>query len=404
MEFIKEILNIIDILTSFYLIFYIITGLCILKDKNKPKHGNKKYRFAVVIPARNEEKVIGNLIKSLKNENYPKELYDVFVVVNNCTDRTKEIVLENDAKVIECERPVASKGSALRVAFSKLKESNYDAYLIFDADNIVHPDFISKMNDALCDGYEIAQGYRDSKNPSSTWISSAYSVHYLIHNIFVNQSRMNIDKSCFINGTGFMISKKFLERRTFKAHTLTEDIELTVKCALYDEKIAYVEDAITYDEQVETFRESWKQRKRWAIGTFQCVKYYVKKLAKKAVRKDSFSCADALIFLISPLIQLLGTASYLTRILVTFVQGLPMNYTIKLFGLLVGYTAGVILSISAVRYSKKKISVYIKGILTLPIYILSWIPINIVALFTKKNKWEQIEHTKDVTIDSMLEI
>ena len=335
MELIKEILNIIDIFTAIFLVYFIITGLCVLIDKNKIKQGDKKHKFAVIVPARNEAKVIGNLLKSLNKQEYPKDLYDVYVVINNCKDNTKQIAQENNAKIIECLKPISSKGAALRVAFAKLNEANYDAYLIFDADNIAHPNFIKKMNDALCSGYDLAQGFRDSKNPSDTWISSSYSIHYLIHNIFLDKARMNLDKPCFINGTGFMISKKYLLRKGFKSHTMTEDIELTVRSALDNEKIAFVEDAITYDEQVMTFMDSWKQRKRWSIGTIQCFKYYFTKLFKRSIKNRSFACMDSIVFLSSPFTQFLGVVSYIAHFIVAWVYGMPINYGIKIAGLII---------------------------------------------------------------------
>ena len=402
MEFIKEILTIIDLYAAAFLVYYIITGLCVLKEKEKIKHGNINHKFGIIIPARNEEKVIANLLKSLKKQEYPKELYDIYVVVNNCKDKTKEIALANGVKVIECVRPVAAKGTALRLAFKKLQEKDYDAYLVFDADNIVHPKFISKMNDAFCMGYELAQGFRDSKNPSSTWVSSSYSLHYLIHNIFLNNARMHIDKSSFINGTGFMVSKNFLDKRNFKAHTLTEDLELTAQCALENKKIAYVEDAITYDEQVETFKKSWKQRKRWSIGTIQCFKYYFSPLLKKGIKNKRFACIDAIIFFSAPFTQFLTVISYIGHIMLAICTKTPINYGIKIVSMMIGYFASVILSIIAVKYSKKHIMTYIKGIIMLPIFILTWIPINVMACFSKKNKWEQIEHNQDITIENMM--
>lgn len=405
MNLIKEILKIIDIITAVYLIYYIIAGVYALKTKKVIKEHNKKHKFAIIIPARNEERVIGNLLKSLKKQEYTKELYEIFVVTNNCTDRTKEISLENNAQIIECLEPVKSKGEALKVAFKKLNEYDYEAYIIFDADNIVHPKFINKMNNALGQGYELAQGFRDSKNISDTWISSCYSLHYLIHNIFLNKARMNLDKSSFINGTGFMITKDYLKRKEYNSQTLTEDIELTVKCAICDEQIAFIEDAITYDEQPTTFIESWKQRKRWSIGTVQCFKAYSKKLIKNFLRKNSFSNIDAFIFITSPFIQFLGVIAYISHLLIGLIQLTYINYVSKIITLVIWYFITIALSITAIRLSKKNIIPYLKGIATLPIFILSWIPINILAIFSqrKQNKWEKIEHTKDVTIDKMLE-
>ncbi len=405
MKVVLEILKFIDIITLAYLIYYIITGLYALKIKKKIPTGDTKHTFAVVVPARNEEKVIGNLLKSLNAQNYPKELYDIFVVANNCTDKTSEIALINNATVIEGKENIKSKGDALKLAFSELKDSKYESYLIFDADNIVHPEFISKMNDAMCAGYEIAQGFRDSKNPSDTWVSSCYSIHYLIHNTFLNKARRNLEKSSFINGTGFMMTKKLIQKRGYDSKTLTEDIEMTVKCALYEEQIGFVEDAITYDEQVTTFEESWKQRKRWSVGTVQCFKIYCNKLVKKGIKSQEFACLDSFVYLVSPIVQFLVAISYVMHFVISMAQGQNIDYISKGAILIVWYLISILLSASAIKMNKKHIRSYIKGIFTLPIFFLSWMPINMIACINKgqKDNWEKIEHTRDVTIDKMLE-
>lgn len=270
MIIVKVIVKAIDIISAICMIYYIITGIFVLKKGKKIKQFTPKSKFAVIIPARNEEAVIGNLLDSLNNQTYPKELYDVFVLPNNCIDNTKDVSKSKNAKIIDCNNlKINSKGDVLRYAFSYLNiEGKYNAYIIFDADNIVHPEFIQKMNNMLCSGYKLAQGYRDSKNPSDTWISSSYSIHYLVQNYFLNKSRMNIDRSSFINGTGFMISKEILEEKEYYSETMTEDIELTVKCALDNERIGFAEDAITYDEQPIKFIESWKQRKDGLLAQY----------------------------------------------------------------------------------------------------------------------------------------
>ena len=191
----KAIFYIMDIFIIFYALYYIITGLfAFYNKKGKIRKYKAKTRFAILIAARNEEKVIGNLLDSLNKQNYPKELYDIFVIPNNCTDKTKEIAASKGATTIDCQVPVSSKGDALKFGFKFMLQNypEYEAYCIFDADNIVHPDFLKRMNDAKLAGYKVAQGYRDSKNPSDTWISSCYSLYYLIQNYFFNQARMNM--------------------------------------------------------------------------------------------------------------------------------------------------------------------------------------------------------------------
>ena len=397
MELVKEILKIIDIMTAAYLIYYMITGLFILKTSDVKK------KFAILVPARNEEMVIGNLLKSLKKQNYPKSNYDIFVISNNCIDKTKEVAIENGANVIECIGDVKSKGEALRFALNRLDCEVYDAYIVFDADNIIHPKFINNMNNVLCNGYEVAQGFRDSKNPSDTWISSCYSIHYLVHNTFLNRARMNMDKSSFINGTGFMISKKFIEKYGYNSKTLTEDIELTAKCAMNYEQVAFVEGAITYDEQVTTFKESWKQRMRWSIGTNQCFKLYFTKLMKKGIKDKKIVCIDSAIFLSSVIIQFITAISYVCHFFINLLQGNVLN-NIKILSLIIVYFTSIVVAIFSVKLNKKHIRHYIKGIITLPIFIISWIPINVIACFKRQGKWDKIEHTRNISIDKMLEV
>ena len=240
LEYIKIILKVayyvIDVLLVMYILYYVITGLFAFKKNKKYiiRKYKAKYKIAVLIAARNEEKVIPNLLDSLNRQNYPKELYDVFVIPNNCTDNTKNVALEHNAKIIEVKEKVSSKGEVLRFAFDYMNNyyNKYDAYLIFDADNIVHPNFIRRMNDTLCSGYKVAQGFRDSKNPSDSWVSSSYSMFYLVQNFFFNRARMRMGWSSSINGTGFLVSKDVIDEYGFNTATITEDIEFAAQCAL----------------------------------------------------------------------------------------------------------------------------------------------------------------------------
>ncbi len=405
MKIIEEVLKIIDFFSIACMIYYVVIGLCSLrKSKNETDSKNFK-KFACIIPARNEELVIENLLESLKKQNYPKEFYDIFVIPNNCTDNTEMISKQQKVKIINCENVrTNSKGDVLRHVFKVLKNEDYEAYIIFDADNVVHPNFIKKMNNILNKGYRLAQGYRDSKNPSDTWISSTSSLHYMVQNYFVNKARMNISQSSFINGTGFMISKELIEEKGYNSLTMTEDIELTVKCALDKEKIAFVEEAITYDEQPIKFSESWKQRKRWSVGTIQCLKMYSKSLKNDIIKNKNFGALDSLLFLFAPYMQLLTTAIFLLHILTNVVETLEINFISKIFFSIMWYILSILMSILLVKINKKDIKRYLKGIFTLPLFYFSWIPINIIACFKKNLKWEKIEHTRTISFNNILSL
>ncbi len=401
MNLLKILVIIINFISISYMLYYVIIAVFAFKKEKIKLRNNIKKKFAVVIPARNEEIVIGNLIQSLNNQNYPKGKYDVFVLPNNCEDNTEEVAKSYNVQIINCEN-TKSKGDVLRYGFKYLKDSNYDAYLIFDADNVVHPDFIKEMNDVLVSGYRVAQGYRDSKNPSDTWISASHSLHYIIQNYFMNRARKNINKSCFVNGTGFMISKEYLDENGYNSLTITEDIELNVNCGLNNEQIAFVENAVTYDEQPISFDVSWKQRKRWSVGTLQCLKSYWRKIAKDILKNKNFGSVESMMFLTAPLVQLIGTFNIILQVAVDFLTESKIDYISKAILLILYYISNVILTIGVIKVSQKQVKKYMKGILLLPLFYLSWVPINVVALFEKKSNWERIEHKRAVSLDSIL--
>ena len=407
----KVIYYIIDIFLIFYILYYAITGLFAFgsNKKCKIKRYKAKNKIAVLIAARNEEKVVPNLIDSLNKQNYPKELYDVFVITNNCTDDTKGAALSHKANIIDITENVSSKGEALKYAFSYMEgyHASYDAYVIFDADNIVHPNFIRRMNDTLCAGYKVAQGFRDSKNPSDSWVSSSYSMFYLTQNFFFNRARMRAGWSSSINGTGFMVSSDVIDKYKFETVTITEDIEFAAQCALNGVKIAFVDDAITYDEQPVDFISSVKQRFRWSKGTLECLKIYSPKLFGKFIKTGRATQFDMSLFFLAPIVQVVGTLIALFAIVYglfdshisTFMRVISEN---KEASIVLGYVVTTLISLFVALFQKKKIKDTIKGILTLAIFMLTWVPINIACMFKKSYTWQPIEHNRCVKIDSII--
>lgn len=406
---IQFIYYILFILCLAYGLYFFITGFFGFKNINKKllKKHKSKNKFAVLIASRNEEAVIGHLVKSLLNQNYPKDLYDVYVIPNNCTDETEKVAKEAGAKIIKCTVPTKSKGEVLKFTFEKLsKNKDIDAYIIFDADNVVHPEFLSKMNDALCEGYKVAQGFRDSKNPGDNWISGSYSIFYWIQNFFFSKARMQIGGSASINGTGFMIKKEIIDEYGFDTYTLTEDVEFTAQCALRGIKVGFVEDAITYDEQPTEFKASWKQRKRWSMGNIQCFRRYNKDLFRTYSKTGFIPCLDMLLSFMAPYIQILTTI--LTVILILFkvfnVELYDVFSYMYAYGLLfffITYLANVILNIFVIKYNKKSVKDILPGILLFTLFMLTWIPINFICMFKKDLTWEPIKHKRGMGIDEI---
>lgn len=259
------------IINLFWLYQFVISITSLIKFKEKPMLTDKKHRFIIALPANNEESVIGNLIKSLKMQDYDKSLFDIYVIADNCTDKTAEVARKNGAIVYErFDETKKTKGYALNWFLDKMKDKkdDYDALLVFDADNVVDKNFLNVMNKKLCQGEVLVQGYRDIKNPTDTWVSGGYAIFYWTMNRLYHLARYNMGLSPLINGTAFMVKWDLLIDEGWNTKTLTEDIEFALINISKGVKLGWAKDAIVYDEQPLTFKQSWKQRERWSVRTY----------------------------------------------------------------------------------------------------------------------------------------
>ena len=317
--------NYILTITAFFQIFvfvitcyYLSLGLIGLFRKDEKKNYTPKNKFALLIAAHDEEVVIGSLIESMLKLDYPKDMYDIFVIADNCTDDTAKIAKGYGVNV--CERfseDKRGKGYALEWMFSKLfdMKEQYDAVAIFDADNLVHKDFLKEINSKMQDGYKVVQGYIDSKNPEDSWIAASYSIAFWTQNRMFQLSRANVGLSNQIGGTGFAVETNTLKKLGWGATCLTEDLEFTCKLVLNGEKVGWAHDAIIYDEKPLKLKQSWHQRKRWMQGFTDVASRYFFKLIKKSIVERKFYVFDCALYVLQPFVTLLvGIAAVLTLI------------------------------------------------------------------------------------------
>ena len=397
------ILEIISIFFVVYGLYYLVTGVfAFVKPKKSKPISKKKNKFSIIIAARNEEAVIGNIIDSLKKLNYDKKNYDINVIINNSTDNTYEVSKKHGANAIKCEVPVKSKGEVLRYIFDKFKEKKIDAYIIFDADNVVHPDFLIHMNESLNNGYNVAQGFRDSKNYQDNWISGSYTLFFYIQNFFFNLSRKKLNSSASINGTGFMVRKDFIEKLNFDPVTLTEDVELTTVCAVNNEKIDFVKDAITYDEQPTKFIVSLLQRLRWSKGNLQCWKKYHHALIKSFIKNHNLAAIDMYLNNLASIIQVISIIVVVVGLVERMITTKVVFSVVGIIGFIMSYLATLVVSLFVTIYNKKSISGMLPSLILFTLFMLSWVPINIVCIFKKNIKWHHISHNKSVNIDDIV--
>lgn len=403
----EKIIYILGVAFLFYVGYYLITSIGIFKKRKKVNNNNddKKNFFAVIVAARNEENVIGKLIDSLKKQSYPSEYFDIYVIVNNCTDNTAIEAKKAGAKVISCTEKVSTKGEVLKYTFDLFKDNNkIDAYAIFDADNIVHHDFLAKMNDMINSGYSVAQGFRDTKNISDNWLTSSYAILYYFQSLFLNESRYNMGRSSFLNGTGFVIKKEVIDKHGFNPKTVTEDVEFTAMCAINNEKIGFATDAITYDEQTNSFDVSWKQRKRWSFGTMECLREYFPILLKKGIKERNFECFDVGLFYLSVILHVvfnLLPIFLLINIIIHFNSLTFDNMLYKIIFIVISYLFGVVVRIILLKRYNKSFKDNIGGVLLFDLFVFSWLPINFICLFIKSCNWDSIKHNRSVDIENV---
>ena len=418
---VNAVLYILLTLFYFYQGVYVLIALIGKKKKNNIKEDNAAlHKYAFIIAARNENAVIGNLIDSIKNQNYPKELIDVIVVADNCTDNTAEISRQHGAIVYErFNNILVGKGYAMDYVFNKIKEEYgdytcYDGYFVFDADNVIDVNYVKEMNKVFDSGYKVVTSYRNSKNYDTNWITAGYSLWFIREAKYLNNPRMMIKTSCAVSGTGYLVASSIIKKNHgWKCNLLTEDIEFTVTNILDGEKVGYCGSAMFYDEQPTTFRQSWNQRMRWTKGFYQVLFKYGKDLFITMFKEKRMfvSCYDMIMTLAPATLLTLGTILLNIVLLlcsgfnpVLFKQIFRPTILAILFGFFNFYMMLLVIGlITLITEWKKILAPGRKKILYLfsfPLFIATYIPISIVALF-KKVEWKPIPHTVVKTIDDL---
>lgn len=273
--------------------------------KKQYKPTNNFHKYGICVAARNEDKVIRNLLDSIKNQDYSHDKLSIFVVADNCTDSTAEIVkqfaLESDIETVVYEHNnpnERTKGYALRYLFDKIKENyggveTFDGYFVFDADNVLAPDYITRMNEAFDAGNEIVTSFRNSKNWDQNWISFSYALHWMGSCAIEHRGKNLLGLSCRIQGTGFLFSNKFV-LNGWNYVSLTEDRAFCTDAVVQGSRVAYCEDAMFYDEQPYKLKIALRQRIRWAKGHLQSSVENCPKLLKNIFKfnKNSINSYD----------------------------------------------------------------------------------------------------------------
>lgn len=392
----------VQLIIIYFTLYYFVLAFFGMWRRNEEKILTPKHSFAVVVAAHNEEQVIGQLVENLQIIKYPRNMYDIFVVADNCTDKTASIAREAGAIVHERFNTVQrGKGFAMEWMFNKLynMENRYDAVVVFDADNLVHPDFLLEMNSKLCKGEKVIQGYLHAKNPTDTWVAGTFAIAFWVVNHVWHLAKYNLGLSSVLGGTGMCISMDILERFGWGATCLTEDMEFTMKVLVQGIPTTWAHDAIVYDEKPLTFMQSWKQRRRWAQGHFDVAGRYIGKLIKEGIRRRDIRLIDGCMHLVQPHFLLLSTAyvimSYAYNYMPFYTNIIYKVLPIEVWAFIaVGQYIFPVVVLAQIRAPLKSWFYLIMY----PLFIYSWIPITFVGFLKRKNReWSHTQHTRSMS-------
>ena len=408
-----EMINFIIMCLFFacYVYQFVYIPIAWLPRKKETLHA-PMHRFAVLIAARNEEAVIGKLIDSIKAQSYPGRLVKIFVAADNCTDATAEVARSHGAEVYErYDMTRRGKGYALDFLLREIKlrgHGRFDGYIVLDADNVLDRDFILHMNETFSAGHDIVTCYRSSKNYGDNWISAGYALWFLRESRYLNSARARLGSSCGVSGTGFLFSQAVLDAQGggWPFHLLTEDIEFTIDNVTRGMKVGYCPDAIAYDEQPISFRQSWAQRLRWSRGYLQVFKKYGRALIS-GIFSGSFSCYD-MAMSIMPAAVLTGLSivvnlgAALVNVLYYHEWGVlgvsALQTLVNLY--LTLFIIGAITTATEWKSIHCEPAKKIFYVFTFPLFMLSYVPIVIHSLFVTP-EWTHIDHTRTLDVQQI---
>lgn len=399
------------------LLYKIVYHIGAFTKPRKFPEAKKNHKFAIIVPARNESKVIEGMLKSLQAQDYPKELFDTYVIVESNDDPTVKICekYENVEVFVRPNLDVKTKGGAMDQLFKHLigegiaKEKGYEAYFIFDADNSADTNFLTEMNKTFDAGYEIALSYRNSRNWNAGWIASGSALTFSMLNTFQNKTRSRINEQILVSGTGFYIASHIIhELGGWPFQKLTEDVEISHYAFMHDIRGAYNENTQFFDNQPENFKTSWNQRVRWVKGQFSVTNEYAHKLFAQAFisKKHRLGKLEFGIHVFPIAIPIATVAVYAVGMLIMGIVGACIGVEPHLWKIAFINCAGILVAtyIFLALYTmmlllkeRKRIDITFKNglisVLTNPYFMALYIPIVITALLKKNITWKAIDHS-----------
>jgi cellulose synthase/poly-beta-1,6-N-acetylglucosamine synthase-like glycosyltransferase len=280
------------------------------RSRHSAGHAAPSARFAVLVPAHNEEAVLGAMLASLRRLDYPPTLMDVQVVADNCTDATAAIAREAGVSVYERhDETEIGKGYALRWLLGQVQATGraYDAYVVMDADTEVSPNFLQVMDAQLQAGQSIIQSQYRVQNGQESWTSGLRSIAFALFNHLRPLGRTALGWSSGLKGTGMCFKASVVEQFGWDSFSLTEDVEYHVQLVSAGLRVAYAPEAIIWSAMPTSLKQSKSQQMRWERGRLELVRRNVPRLFWGTLRTRNLALFDAAMeILVPPLSVVVG--------------------------------------------------------------------------------------------------
>lgn len=359
-------------LTAPLLGYQFLLGLLALNAKMITSFESEKSRkFAIVVPAHNEEKIIAKTIYSLSGLIYPKKNYEVFVIADNCTDNTAKIASSLGVNVLErTNKEETGKGYALRWAFDQIlaKQDAFDAIIVVDADSLISGNYLDVMNYYLEKGSRVIQSSDLVLPDPGNWSVEATRIGFMLYNYVKPLGRKVLNLNMGLRGNGMCFNTNVLREVPWKAWSLIEDVEYGLILLLKGEKIDFAPEATVLAQMPVEAKNAESQRSRWEIGRFGIIKTYTAKFLFKAIQKRSASFFDVFLDLITPPFVniMLITMAILFFSIILWLLGLLPALHILLWGILL--IIGIAYFFVGLYVSGADKNLY-KSLLRIPYYI-----------------------------------
>jgi cellulose synthase/poly-beta-1,6-N-acetylglucosamine synthase-like glycosyltransferase len=354
---------ILQILFSFYF-FYMALSTCYLlilafsyffKKEKILTNTTLINRFAIIIPAHNEEFLIRNICESILQINYPRDFYELFVVADNCTDKTAKIVREYPINLLERnDLSNIGKGQALAWAFKKISLDHFDAVFIVDADNYVDSEILNQLNKHINNGEVAIQCYNGVGNRYDSWFTQLLYVSRVISNTLYHEAKYRLGLSSYLMGNGLSFKSELLQQKGWTAFSTGEDWEYYAQLVESGIRVGFASRAKVFHQESCSLNQATSQRLRWSSGRFKIARTLGFSLFLKGIRERNWWIIDASFPLLFPNYSLLFNltlAGLFLSLLATYsvISYFVISFSALLVGQILLFIAGTIIAGSPLK-------------------------------------------------------